>query len=294
MFKMKRALPEEPRQDAPAELQGSEIDNHDPTIQARPAGPRADGLKSRVPPALTPKRRQSAAPDGATIRQQFEAVRRYAAEPSVGLSRQPGQAPAEEPSRLLIGRDISFKGQIADCQSLIVEGKVAANAKCRSLQIQESGVYKGEIEAETVEVCGRIEGRVQVRGRLTIRAAGRQLSGEIRHEPVPQEVAKDERAAPAQPVVAATAEITPSVLSDPPVPLDPPDPSDVGPQVRPPTPVADEPSSTGELAPQQAEPAPQQAEPAPQQAEPTPQQADPAPEPNLKNPFAVGAAGDRP
>ena len=303
MFKMKRALPEEPRQDAPAELQGSEIDNHDPTIQARPAGPRADGLKSRVPPALTPKRRQSAAPDGATIRQQFEAVRRYAAEPSVGLSRQPGQAPAEEPSRLLIGRDISFKGQIADCQSLIVEGKVAANAKCRSLQIQESGVYKGEIEAETVEVCGRIEGRVQVRGRLTIRAAGRvngevtygeldiaaggQLSGEIRHEPVPQEVAKDERAAPAQPVVAATAEITPSVLSDPPVPLDPPDPSDVGPQVRPPTPVADEPSSTGELAPQQAEPAPQQ-------AEPTPQQADPAPEPNLKNPFAVGAAGDRP
>ena len=289
MFKLKRAQSEEPRQEAPAELQGSTIDNHDSADPPRTAGPRAEGLKSKVPTALTPKRRQSPAPDGATIRQQFEAVRRYAAEPSVGLSRQPGPAPAEEPSRLLIGRDITFKGQIGDCQSLIVEGKVTANSKCRSLQVQESGVYEGEIEAETLEVCGRVEGRVQVRGRLTIRTAGRvngevtygeldiaaggRLAGEIQHEPVPKETAKDEPVAPSQPVAAAAAEQTPSVPTDPPIPLDPPDPSDVGPQARPPAPVAAEPSSEGE---------------------PAAQQADPAPKPNLNNPFAVGAAGDRP
>ena len=69
MFKLKRSQPEEPRQDTPAEFQGSKIDNHDSTAQTRSAGPRAEGLKSKVPPALTPKRRQTAAPDGATIRQ---------------------------------------------------------------------------------------------------------------------------------------------------------------------------------------------------------------------------------
>ena len=284
MFKLRRAQPEEPRQDTPAEIQGSKIDNHDSTAQTRSAGPRAEGLKSKVPPALTPKRRQTAAPDGATIRQQFEAVRRYAAEPSVGFSVQPRRTTAEDPSRLLIGRDISFKGQIGDCQSLIVEGKVAANAKCRALQIQESGVYEGEIEAETIEVCGRIEGRVRVRGRLTIRTAGRvngditygeldiatggRLSGNIQHEPVPEETTKDEPAAPSQPVVAAATEKTPSDLSDPPIP---PDPSDVGPEVQLPVPVAAEPSPTRDAAPHQA---------------------DPTPEPNPE-PIAVGSAGAR-
>ncbi len=294
MFKMKRAQPEEPRQDTPAEIRGSKIDDHDSTAQTRLAGPRAVGLKSKVPPALTPKRRQTAAPDGATIRQQFEAVRRYAAEPGVGFSIQPRHTTAEEPSRLLIGRDIFFKGQIGDCQSLVIEGKVAANAKCRALQVQESGVYEGEIEAETAEVCGRVEGHVRVRGRLTIRTAGRvngnitygeldiaaggRLSGDIRYEQVPEETAKDEpaaaseTAAPSQPVVAAAAEKTPSGLSDPPIPPDPPDPSDVGPQVRPPAPVVAEPSSARDAAPQQAET---------------------NPEPNPKT-IAVGAAGARP
>ncbi len=287
MFKMKRAQPEESRQDTPAEIQGSKIDNDDSTAQTRSAGLRAEGLKSKVPSASTPKRRQTAAPDGATIRQQFEAVRRYAAEPGVGFSLQPHRTTAEQPSRLLIGRDIRFKGRIGDCQSLIVEGNVAANAKVRAFQVQESGVYEGEIEAETAEVCGRIEGRVRVRGRLTIRtagqmngdiaygeldiAAGGRLSGDIRHEPVPEETAKDEPAAPSQPVVAAAAEKTPSDLSDPPIPPDPPDPSDVGPQARLPAPVAAEPSPARDAAPQQA---------------------DPTPEPNPE-PIAVGSAGAR-
>ena len=288
MFKMKRAQTEESRQDTLAEIQGSKIDNDDSTAQTRSAEPRAEGLKSKVPLTSSPKRRQTAAPDGATIRQQFEAVRRYAAEPGAGFSLQPRRTTAEEPSRLLIGRDISFKGQIGECQSLIVEGRVAAKAKCRAFQVQESGVYEGEIEAESAEVCGRVEGRVRVRGRLTIRTAGQmngdiaygeldiavggRLSGNIRHEPVPEETAKDEPAAPSQPVVAAAAEKTPSGLSDPPVPPDPPDPSDVGPQVLLPAPVAAEPSPARDAAPQQA---------------------DPTPEPNPE-PVAVGSAGARP
>ena len=96
MFKMKRAQPEESRQDTPAEIQGSKIDNDDSTAQTRSAEPRAEGLKSKVPLTSSPKRRQTAAPDGATIRQQFEAVRRYAAEPGAGFSLQPRRTTAEE------------------------------------------------------------------------------------------------------------------------------------------------------------------------------------------------------
>ena len=89
MFKMRRAQAEEPRQDTFAEIQNLEIDNHDFTAQAGPASPRLDGLKLKVPPPVSPTRRQTAAPDGATIRQQFEAVRRYAAEPGAAFAHQP-------------------------------------------------------------------------------------------------------------------------------------------------------------------------------------------------------------
>lgn len=293
MFKMRRARTEEPRQDTFAEIQASNVEDLDFTPHAMPARSRPEGLKSKVPPALTPKRRQTAAPDGATIRQQFEAVTRYAAEPGVAVARQPTPAIAAEPSTLLIGRDISFKGEISDCQSLVIEGTVAASAKCHAVQVQESGIYEGEIEAETIEVCGRIEGRVRVRGRLTIRsaglvngditygeldiAAGGRLSGGIQHEPVPEETARSEPTAasepatPFQPVIAA-ADKAPSDLSEPPLPQDFPDPADVGPQVATPAPDAVEPSLTSDAAPPQA---------------------DPLPEPDPE-PIAVGAAGDRP
>ncbi len=280
MFKTKRARPEESRQDAPANTLGSKIDEKQSSAPATPAGPGLpglglQGLKSKVPQGLAPKRRQTAPPDGATIRQQFERVRRYAAEPSGGIALQPGRSVAEDPSRLLIGRGISFKGRIADCDSLIVEGKVAAITKCRALQIQEAGVYDGEIEAETADVCGRVEGRIRVRGRLTIRAAGRvngdvtygeldisvggRLSGDVRHAPVAQATAKDGSAAasdpapPSQPVAPEAAEKAPSGL---------PDPSDVGPQARPPSPVAAE-SSTARDDIEQASASAPRRDPAP-------------------------------
>ncbi len=178
MFKMKRARPEQPRQDAPADIHGSKTDDAELPAPARPAGSAAEGLKSKVPPALIPKRRQTAPPDGATIRQQFETVRRYAAEPRHGIGPVAHRSAAEEPAKLVIGREISFKGEIGECETLVVEGKIAANAKCTSLQVRESGTYEGEIEVETAEVSGRIEGRIRVRHRLTIHATGR-VSGNV-------------------------------------------------------------------------------------------------------------------
>ena len=266
MFKSKRARSKEPRELAPGETEALKAVGKDAAVTLKKAGPGAkslksagaeslksagtNSLKSKVPPALTPKRRQTTPPDGATIRQQFEAVRRYAAEPrlGVGIGPEPRRGAGEDPSRLLIGRDITFKGQIGDCETLVIEGKVGASAKCHSFQVQEDGVYDGEIECETAEICGRVEGRIRIRGRLTIRSAGQLsgeitygeldiatggcLSGDIRHKPVAEETAKEDKTAPRAPsplnppVAAQAAPNAPSNL---------PDPADVGPQRQTPT-----------------------------------------------------------
>ena len=269
MFKTKRAYKDEPRHESSAEYPETYVDDDDFTDQDFPARPSGEGLRSKVPSALSAKKRQTAAPDGETIRQQFETVRRYAAEPGVAAASQPSPTVSDEPSRLLIGRDITFKGEISDCKSLVVEGTVVANAKCASAQILESGFYDGEIEAETIEVCGRIEGHVRARGRLTIRTAGRvhgeitygeldieaggQISGDIQHEPLPEEPVTDQTAVAGEPVPSphtegAAGEVAPFDLSEPPLPQELPSPSDVGLQV--PTQTADsdvsEPSATGE------------------------------------------------
>ena len=276
MFNSKRARSKEPRELAPGETEDLKAVGKDAAVTLKKAGPGAESLKSagaeslksagaeslksagtnslksKVPPALTPKRRQTTPPDGATIRQQFEAVRRYAAEPrlGVGIGSEPRRGAGEDPSRLLIGRDITFKGQIGDCETLVIEGKVGASAKCHSFQVQEDGVYDGEIECETAEICGRVEGRIRIRGRLTIRSAGQLsgeitygeldiatggcLSGDIRHEPVAEETAKEDKTAPRAP---SPSPLNPPVAAQaaPNAPSNLPDPADVGPQRQTPT-----------------------------------------------------------
>ena len=259
MFKSKRARSEETRQDAPSESRGKKADGKKSAgagAETLKSGA-ADALKSKVPPALTPKRKQTTPPDGATIREQFEAVRRYAAEPRVGaglgIGLEPRRSASEDPSRLQIGRGITFKGEIGDCETLVVEGKVSASANCKSFQVQEDGVYDGEMECETAEICGRVEGRIRVRGRLTIRSAGQlsgeitygeldisaggRLAGDIRHEPVPEETAKEDKPAERAPSSSPTP-LNPPVAADaaPNAPSNLPDPAGLGPQMpNPPT-----------------------------------------------------------
>lgn len=208
MFKTKRARKDQSGQEELGEVQTANTDENGNFGWTASASSAADVLRSKVPHALTPKRRQTEPPDGETIRQQFEAVRRYAAEPRPAFVPEPRRTATEEPSRLLIGRDITFKGEIGQCRTLVVEGNVGANVKCETLQVHEEGNFDGDIEAETAEVCGRVEGRIKIRGRLTIRtaglvsgdvtygeldiAAGGRLAGKIAHVPAPEHPTKAE------------------------------------------------------------------------------------------------------
>ncbi|MGH6988491.1 MAG: bactofilin family protein [Stellaceae bacterium] len=85
---------------------------------------------------------------------------------------QPGEA--TEARRLLVGREISLQGDITHCDHLVVEGNVTANlTDCRQVDITETGVFKGSIEIEQIEVRGLFEGTMNVSGRLVVRSNGR-------------------------------------------------------------------------------------------------------------------------
>jgi cytoskeletal protein CcmA (bactofilin family) len=113
------------------------------------------------------------------------------------LARRPAAAPAEparaaaptaapnraapDPKTLIVGREISLNGQITACDRLVVEGKVeAALTDSRSIEISESGVFKGNADIEEADIRGRFDGKLSVSGRLMIRSTGKVI-GEIRY-----------------------------------------------------------------------------------------------------------------
>jgi cytoskeletal protein CcmA (bactofilin family) len=83
--------------------------------------------------------------------------------------------------QLTVGREISLSGEIASCDTLIVEGSVEANLQnCRDVDIAETGFFKGSAEIDNADVRGVFEGNLIVRKRLLIRAGG-QVSGTIKY-----------------------------------------------------------------------------------------------------------------
>lgn len=86
-----------------------------------------------------------------------------------------------EGKRLIVGRDIVLTGEIRACQKLVVEGRVEASlSESRSIEISETGVFKGSAAIETADISGRFEGDITVYGRLSLRSTGR-IIGSIRY-----------------------------------------------------------------------------------------------------------------
>lgn len=91
----------------------------------------------------------------------------------------PGRA-NEESKRLLVGKDISLSGEITACDSLVVEGTVQATLEhSQSLEVTETGLYKGKVTIEEAVIAGRFEGDLTVRGTLSIKSTG-VLEGTVR------------------------------------------------------------------------------------------------------------------
>ena len=98
------------------------------------------------------------------------------------MRRAPSSVPEDETggSRLIVGRDIQVKGEIAKCDTLVVEGRVEASMDSRVIRIAESGVFIGEVGIDYADIIGRFEGKLTARKRLVIHPTG-QVSGTIRY-----------------------------------------------------------------------------------------------------------------
>ncbi|MFW0777183.1 MAG: bactofilin family protein [Rickettsiales bacterium] len=80
---------------------------------------------------------------------------------------------------LTVGNDILLKGEIATCDRLVIEGKVDATLNdVHTVEIAESGSFKGAAQIEDAEISGLFEGDLIVRNRLVIYSTG-QVRGNI-------------------------------------------------------------------------------------------------------------------
>ncbi|MBN67117.1 MAG: hypothetical protein CMM94_06075 [Rickettsiales bacterium] len=74
---------------------------------------------------------------------------------------------------LTVGNDIQMKGEITTCDRLVIEGQVDATLKdVHTVELAESGSFKGTAEIEDAEISGIFEGDLLVTGRLIIYATG--------------------------------------------------------------------------------------------------------------------------
>jgi len=83
-------------------------------------------------------------------------------------------------NRLIVGPDIKLKGEINDCDTIIVEGRVEATTDTKVLQIAESGSFDGTVGMDVAEIRGKFQGELTARHKLVIYATG-SVSGKIRY-----------------------------------------------------------------------------------------------------------------
>ena len=75
-------------------------------------------------------------------------------------------------NELFIGPEVSLKGEISDCDTLVVAGTLEASMDSRHIDVAEGGVLIGEIAADTARVAGRFEGSLSVRQHLDVLKGG--------------------------------------------------------------------------------------------------------------------------
>ena len=84
-------------------------------------------------------------------------------------------------AKLIVGPDIKMKGvEIADCDTLVVEGRIEATLDARVLQIASSGVFQGTVAVDVAEIHGTLEGELTVRKQLVLHATAR-VNGKVHY-----------------------------------------------------------------------------------------------------------------
>lgn len=88
-------------------------------------------------------------------------------------------APKASKRVLTVGHDIHMKGEITTCDRLVIEGSVDATLKdVHTMELAQSGSFKGVAEIEDAEISGAFEGDLICTGRLIIYSSGT-VSGNV-------------------------------------------------------------------------------------------------------------------
>lgn len=83
--------------------------------------------------------------------------------------------------RLVVGREISLKGEITSCDKLVVEGVVEVSLSgARAIEVSPSGHFTGNADVAEADISGRFEGELIARERLIVRAGGH-VKGTVRY-----------------------------------------------------------------------------------------------------------------
>lgn len=94
--------------------------------------------------------------------------------PTLERSDDPEPRRGGDSKTLTVGRDISLKGDITECDSLIVEGRIEAQLEsARALEVSRGGRFDGSAKVETATISGRFDGNLNVTRALKITASGK-------------------------------------------------------------------------------------------------------------------------
>lgn len=97
-----------------------------------------------------------------------------------GRSSEPRPTPRSVGARMTVGPGINLKGEISDCDTLVVEGTIDATLVGEILEVSEGGTFTGTANVAEAEINGRFEGELTVTGVLQIRSGGH-VTGTIKY-----------------------------------------------------------------------------------------------------------------
>lgn len=89
-------------------------------------------------------------------------------------------APARSKVPSIVSADMTVKGELRSLGELHLDGTVEGNIFAERLVVGESASLKGDVQADSVRVCGRLEGNVVARE--VVLTASSRVFGDITHE----------------------------------------------------------------------------------------------------------------
>ena len=98
--------------------------------------------------------------------------------PNAPLAPSAGNPRSRVPS--IISADTSLTGEIRSTGELHLDGSVEGDVHAERLVIGETATIKGNVHADTVRVCGKLDGNVT--GREVVLTATARMTGDISHD----------------------------------------------------------------------------------------------------------------